>query len=411
MKTSILLERKIKVDVIALDVSKGRSFCVLYQNNICKFEGEIKHNKQGFMQILQLVESCDSVPEIVFEATGVYSRAIERFCQNNNFRYYLLNPLEARKQTDSLRVNKTDISDAHKLAQTHYFHERKLTNNFTPEYQKMRQLSRWYESNEQEIKKSRSQLHVFLVQSFPEYEKYFSSISSEFALDIIQLFPHPKWLKGLSRTKIKNLILKATRKKISSQRALIKAEELLSLSELSYPAVLEDSIEVRLVAHWANELLQLVLLKKEIKKELIDKAVHFKEFYIYNSFPGIGELTAALLIAELGDLTRFDNPKQLNAYVGIDIQRYQSGNSGTYDRISKRGNTLARKILFNTVNNMIRSQKSGPNHIVDYYYRAKEKPRAKKHKVALIGCMDRFLKSIHNLVLLGQLYDYDLSPQ
>ena len=399
------------MDVIALDVSNGRSYCVLYQDNICQFEGEIKHNKKGFMRIQQLVESCHSVPEIVFEATGVYSRVIERFCQNNNFRYYLLNPLEARKQTDSLRVNKTDISDAHKLAQTHYFHERKSTKSFTPQYQKMRQLSRWYESNEQEIKKARNQLHVFLVQSFPEYEKYFSSISSEFALEIIQLFPHPKRLEELSRTKIKNLILKGTRKKISSQRVLIKAEELLRLSEQSYPAVSEDSIEVRLVAHWANELLQLILLKNEIKKELIDKALNFKEFYIYKSFPGIGELTAALLIAELGDLTRFDNPKQLNAYVGIDIQRYQSGNSGTYDRISKRGNTLARKILFNTVNNMIRTQKSGPNHIVDYYYRAKEKPRAKKHKVALIGCMDRFLKSIHHLVFLGQLYDYNLSPQ
>jgi hypothetical protein len=60
---------------------------------------------------------------------------------------------------------------------------------------------------------------------------------------------------------------------------------------------------------------------------------------------------------------------------------------------------------------MIRTQKAGPNHIVDYYYRAKEKPRAKKHKVALIGCMDRLLKSIHYLVLHGQLYDYELSPQ
>ena len=201
------------MDVIALDVSNGRSLCVLYQDNICQFEGEIKHNKKGFMRIQQLVESCHSVPEIVFEATGVYSRVIERFCQNNNFRYYLLNPLEARKQTDSLRVNKTDISDAHKLAQTHYFHERKSTKSFTPQYQKMRQLSRWYESNEQEIKKARNQLHVFLVQSFPEYEKYFSSISSEFALEIIQLFPHPKRLEELSRTKIKKSYSKRYKEK------------------------------------------------------------------------------------------------------------------------------------------------------------------------------------------------------
>ena len=44
------------MDVIALDVSNGRSFCVLYQDNICQFEGEIKHNKKGFMRIQQLVD-------------------------------------------------------------------------------------------------------------------------------------------------------------------------------------------------------------------------------------------------------------------------------------------------------------------------------------------------------------------
>ncbi|MFC4774474.1 IS110 family transposase, partial [Ruoffia tabacinasalis] len=81
------------------------------------------------------------------------------------------------------------------------------------------------------------------------------------------------------------------------------------------------------------------------------------------------------------------------------------------DKISKRGNTFARKTLYLVITNMIHSQKSGPNHIVDYYYRAKKQPHAKKHKVVLIACMDRFLKSIHYLVLHGKLYDYDLSPK
>ncbi|WP_317913281.1 transposase [Carnobacterium maltaromaticum] len=43
------------------------------------------------------------------------------------------------------------------------------------------------------------------------------------------------------------------------------------------------------------------------------------------SIPGIGELTAALLISELGDIRRFHSNKQLNAYVGIDIRTYQPG--------------------------------------------------------------------------------------
>lgn len=129
------------------------------------------------------------------------------------------------------------------------------------------------------------------------------------------------------------------------------------------------------------------------------------------SFPGVGEVTAALLIAELGDISRFSNHKQINAFVGIDIRRFQSGNSPNYDKISKLGNTLARKILYLVITNMIRSQKSGPNHIIDFYYRAKKQPQAKKHKVVMIACMDRFLKSIHYLVRHEKLYDYDLSPK
>lgn len=411
MKTSINLERMVTMDVIALDVSNSRSYVVHYADNTCVFEGWMIHNQEGLNELLTRTQLCQNVPEIVFEATGVYSRVIERFCQDHHFDYYLLNPLEARKQTDSLRVNKTDKSDAHKLAITHYFMTRKKKVVIDKVYQEMTTLSRWYESNEQAIKYARNQLHTFLTLSFPELESYFSTISSDYALEMIQLFPHPDDLLKHSRTKVKNILCKNTKKNISETKALIETESLLSIAKNSYPAVDNDSLETFLVIDWARKLQQLIQQKKEIQKNLIDRAQSFKEFYIYTSFTGIGELTAALLIAELGDITRFKNHKQLNAFVGIDIRRFQSGDSPNYDKISKRGNTLARKILYLIITNMLRAQTAGPNHIVDYYYRAKKQPHAKKHKVVLIACMDRFLRSIHYLVLHGKLYDYDLSPK
>lgn len=137
MKTSINLERMITLDVIALDVSNGRSYVVHYSDNTCLFEGWMIHNQEGLNGLLARSQLCQTIPEIVFEATGVYSRVIERFCQDHHFDYYLLNPLEARKQTDSLRVNKTDKSDAHKLALTHYFIERKKKVVIDKAYQEM----------------------------------------------------------------------------------------------------------------------------------------------------------------------------------------------------------------------------------------------------------------------------------
>mgnify|MGYP000099192729 CR=1 FL=1 len=129
-------------------------------------------------------------------------------------------------------------------------------------------------------------------------------------------------------------------------------------------------------------------------------------FLLYQTFPGIGALTAALLLGELGDITRFKTHKQLNAFVGIDIRRYQSGKYTGQDRINKRGNPKARKIIFFTIRNMIRQQRAAPNHIVDYYYKLKKQPIPKKDKVATVACMNKLLKCMHAMVRAHTEYDY-----
>lgn len=80
MKTSINLERMITFDAIALDVSNGRSYVVYDSDNTCLFEGWMHHNQEGLNGLLAQARLCQTVFEIVLEATGVYSRIIERFC-------------------------------------------------------------------------------------------------------------------------------------------------------------------------------------------------------------------------------------------------------------------------------------------------------------------------------------------
>lgn len=106
--------------VIAFDVSMGKSFMVIYNPlKQCVFEGEINHSRLDLdnvkVKIEQLIEGYRVPPEIVFEANGVYSKPLERFMNENNFAYCLLNPLEAKIQCDSLRIHKTDRSDANIL--------------------------------------------------------------------------------------------------------------------------------------------------------------------------------------------------------------------------------------------------------------------------------------------------------
>ncbi len=87
--------------VIALDVSMGKSFKVVYDGQTRLSEEEILHNKEGFQALLNEIQHLSEEPILVFESTGIYSQPVETFCQKNQLRYCVLNPLEAKKQLES----------------------------------------------------------------------------------------------------------------------------------------------------------------------------------------------------------------------------------------------------------------------------------------------------------------------
>ncbi|MEI3598670.1 MULTISPECIES: IS110 family transposase [unclassified Oceanobacillus] len=78
---------------------------------------------------------------------------------------------------------------------------------------------------------------------------------------------------------------------------------------------------------------------------MIERAKTLFEFEILTSFPGIGKISAALFIGEIGDISRFSDHKKVNAFIGIDIRRYQSGKYAGQDHINKRGNPVIPIIL------------------------------------------------------------------
>ena len=394
--------------VLALDVSKGKSYVVLYDQEVCIDEFEIQHNKVGLHHLKQILDGFET--EVVFEATGVYSNPIESFLQSEGILFYKLNPLLAKMQTQALRSNKTDIVDAHKLAQSHYRFDREIALPQVGIYSELKDISSLYDELQESLVKERNQLHAVLQKVFPELENLYSSNLSQFTLNIIEKYPHPNIVLKSSRTKIKNQILLCTKKKLSQEQAKIKAMELISMAELSYPSVDENHFSVTKARFRIQRIRDLLEKKESLSKKMIELSMDLPEFRILVSIPGIGDLSAALIISELGDIRRFTTSNKMNAYIGIDIRTYQSGTLQKRDRINKRGNARARMIFFFVVRNMLKKQKTSPNHIVDYYYKMKKQPYNKRDKVAMIACMNKLLKVIHFLVNKDEIYDYTKSP-
>lgn len=397
--------------IYAFDVSKGKATQVLYKNNKCIEEGLLEFTRKGFEELLQDIRRIPGQVALAFETTGIYSKPLERFCHENHLTYYSLNPLEVSNRTNSLtlRRNKTDQADAHKLAQIMSIFKFEPSVMKGPRYEEMKQMNAYY----LELQEIIDRLYVKFLESiylcFPGIEQVFSKLKNDFALTIIEKYPHPDYVLTNSRTVIKNVLKNSTDKNISNQRAFQKADQIIECAATAYPSVSKDSFYCQVLSYYATQLKNLLNQKDLIQDKMITFANQFDEFLIYSSVPGIGEISACQLIAELGDLSRFKNPKQLNAYVGIDIRRYQSGKYTGQDHINKRGNRKARKILYIIITNMLRTQRHAPNHIVDYYYIKKQPPFNKCHKVAVIACMNKLLKCLYALFKHHTSYDYELN--
>ena len=112
--------------VFGIDVSKASSEVAIVINGE-KIHGYTMPNDAiGFTRLLDDLKNVQK-PEIIFEATGVYSRRLQAFLEENGYAYTQLNPLEAKKQLDSLRVRKTDKIDAEALAISQFVLNRKPT--------------------------------------------------------------------------------------------------------------------------------------------------------------------------------------------------------------------------------------------------------------------------------------------
>lgn len=396
--------------VVALDVSKGKSTIAIYDGyRQCEFEGELNHTRVDFERLHERMKGITKLdgqlPEIVFEATGVYSKPIEAFFKDYGYTYYRMNPLEANLQMAKMRRHKTDMSDAHELAKTHFKMERKKTYIQDDYYEQMRAITRYYDEIDEEIILLKSRMHAILQLSFPELEKLITPSSALF-LNIVQLYPHPSLIQAHSKTVIKNRLKANTRKNLSLTRAEAKAITLLEAAENSYPAIKPTDVRCDQVRDYAARIADLLEKKDSLVKQMVELSEGRKEYLVFRSIPGIGDSTACRLIGEIGDIRRFQNAKQLNAYTGIDIMRYQSGNTQYRDRINKRGNKHLRKILYFMVCAMLMA-KGKPNHFVDYYYKLKKQPQRKPHKVAIIACINKFLKVTFQLLTRGILYDYE----
>ena len=153
-------------------------------------------------------------------------------------------------------------------------------------------------------------------------------------------------------------------------------------------------------------LLQYKEHLSKLESEIDALAKEIEEYSIIKSIPGIGEKIAATIISEIGEIDRFNNPKKLVAFAGVDPSVFESGKfSATKNRITKRGSSRLRHALFMAVRCAIRDCRKTKtddtiiprNKKIREFY-DKKREEGKPFKVAIIACVNKLLHWIFALL-------------
>lgn len=391
--------------VFGIDVSKASSEVAIVINGE-KIHGYTMPNDTiGFTRLLDDLKTVQK-PEIIFEARGVYSRRLQAFLEENGYAYTQLNPLEAKKQLDSLRVRKTDKIDAETLAISQFVLNRKPTYIQEEVYQELRDLSRFYQNLTEDIVRTKNRLHKVLQVTFPEMENILSTPTREQYWNLVMTFPYKDFVLELSKDEPLEGIRQSTSKRISNKRVAYLAQKLAALANQSYCAVKKNSPILEEVRYYAKELLRLSEQRQAVLEQMVELAQPLPEYEILLSIPGIAETTATSMIGELGDIRRFQSANQINAFIGIDLRHYESGNFLAKEHITKRGNPYARKILFKCIHNIAAASHTNHCHIEDFYEKRKRQSQTTSTKPHTIASIHRLIRTMYYLITHNKLYDY-----
>ncbi|NFV89770.1 IS110 family transposase, partial [Staphylococcus aureus] len=229
-----------------------------------------------------------------------------RFCRINQINYIEMNPLEAKFRTSSLRSWKTDQADAHKLAQLAPTLKAMET---LPMYEsiffELRERARFHLEIENEQNRLKFEIVEQLHQTFPGLEKLFSSRYSIIALNIAERFTHPDMVRNMDIDTLISYIFNSTDKGLSMNKAENHAHQLVNIARESYPNVDRHSFLVEKARLLIRHLKQSIQHLKQLDEDMIQLAQQLDCFEHIHSIPGIGKLSAAMIIGELGNITRF----------------------------------------------------------------------------------------------------------
>jgi transposase len=351
----------------------------------------IRNNRSGFDQMMAKLGALSDPVTVGLEATGHYWLALYDELTRQGYPVTVLNPFQvAAYRRSGLRKLKTDASDAGWIADLMRVAAPPPTTQRTPVLLQLRELTRFRFRLVQQISDCKRKIISILDRVFPEYETLFSSVFLKSSRALLAEAATAQEIADFDLAELASLLASASQGRFGLQKAAAVQEVARRSVGIGF---LADAVRIEMRC-----LLQQVdLLQDQISQ--LDTQVHTLMDLLpqhITSIPGVGPVTGAAILAEIGDVRRFSSVEKLVAYAGIDPSVYETGQfKASHAHMSKRGSPYLRHALWQAASMTIQYEPD-----LQSYYKARRE-EGKAHGV-VIGAVCRKLLSRIYVILKEQ---------
>jgi transposase len=384
---------------VGIDVAKDKhDCCILGSDGEVLFSPfTIQNSLQGFDELYDKIcslSSDSSEIKVGLEATGHYHMNLLRSLLDNGLASYVINPLHTNlfRKGQSLRKTKTDKVDASSIAMM-LLTDRTLKPYSDSSYhnEELKSLTRYRFNKVYERSRLKVSISRLVSILFPELEKLVPTLHISSVYALLSEYPGASYIASANLTHLKHLLSKSSKGHYGRDMAIAIRDAATSSIGTIIPAKsMELKHTIRLAEVLTEEIDEIEATINSVMKTLESPIT---------SIPGINTRMGAMILAEIGDFSRFENADQILAYAGLSPSTYQSGQlTASYSHMEKRGSRYLRYALFNATRFVC---------LWDPTFRAylaKKKAEGKHYNVAISHACKKLVRTIYRMQLTGEPY-------
>lgn len=393
------------MNAAGIDISSRKSTVAVLRpfGEVVEVPFDVQHNAEALTALAEQLKSIDGETRVVMEHTGRYYESVAKTLHEAGLFVSAVNPLLIKEYgNNSLRRVKTDKADAMKIARyalDNWVELRDYTPMDTIRYD-LKTLNRQFQLASKQKTATANNLIALQEQSFPGIRKLFDSpVRSDGTQKWVD-FTHDFYHVDCVRSGSQNTFTERYRKWCKRNHYNFnagKAAEIYALAKSAVVLVQKTPLTKTLLQEAANQLTAISRSVETYRSEMNKLASQLPEYPVIMEMYGVGESLGPQLMAEIGDVRRFERKQSLVAFAGIDPMPNQSGEKNVRsNKSSKRGSPYLRKTLFNIMGIYL---KCSPQDEPVYQFLDRKRAEGKPYYVYMTAAGNKFLRRYYATVV------------